>query len=126
MTRPRLLVSGFLVLVFTAGCGGQAPESANVSMLGGNARRGAATIARKGCGSCHMIPGVAGADGLVGPPLIHWSRRSFIAGAVPNSPDNLIRWIENPNAVEPGTAMPDLKLTPQEARDVAAYLHTLR
>ena len=55
-----------------------------------------------------------------------FSRRTMIAGELPNSPDNLVRWIKDPELVEPGTAMPDLGLTDSEARDVAAYLYTLR
>jgi cytochrome c1 len=73
-----------------------------------------------------MIPGIKGADGLVGPPLILFARRTYVAGELPNTPDNLIRWIRDPPAVEPRTAMPALGLTEQQARDVAAYLYTLR
>lgn len=83
-------------------------------------------IVAKGCGSCHTIPGIYTARGLVGPPLMFFSRRTMIAGELPNTPDNLVRWIRDPKLVEPGTAMPDLGLTDREARDVAAYLYTLR
>ncbi len=72
-----------------------------------------------------MIPDVQGADGTVGPPLIRWSERGFIAGQLPNNAENLIRWIMDPQSVEPGTAMPNLGVTPAEARDIAAYLFTL-
>lgn len=93
---------------------------------GGNAARGKALIQTYGCGSCHTIPGIYTARGMVGPPLMFFSRRTMIAGELPNSPDNLIHWIRNPRAVEPGTAMPNLGLTDYEARDVASYLYTLR
>ena len=83
-------------------------------------------IRRHGCGSCHEIPGVKGASGLVGPPLVHWRRRSFIAGELANTPDNLMRWLRDPKAVEPGTDMPALGVTDLEARDITAYLYTLR
>ena len=89
-------------------------------------RRGRAVIAQYDCGSCHTIPGVRGADGLVAPPLFWFSRRTFIAGELPNSPDNLARWIRAPRSVEPTTAMPALGLSEQQARDAAAYLYTLR
>lgn len=79
-----------------------------------------------GCGGCHTIPGVDGASGMVGPPLASWSRRSYIAGNLPNTPENLIRWVMDPHVVEPGTAMPDVGLEEQQARDVAAYLYTLQ
>ncbi|MEZ4570014.1 MAG: c-type cytochrome [Thermomicrobiales bacterium] len=77
------------------------------------------------CTGCHTIPGIDGADGTIGPPLNFWSKRSFIAGNLPNEPDNLIAWIMNPQAIEPGTAMPNLDVTEAQARDIAAYLYTL-
>lgn len=92
---------------------------------GADAKRGAADIARIGCGTCHMIPGIQQAEGLVGPPLEHWARRTYIAGEVPNTPAMLVRWIETPQAIEPGTAMPNLGVTEQTARDIAEYLYTL-
>jgi cytochrome c len=63
---------------------------------------------------------------MVGPPLTMFARRAYIAGQLPNEPDNLIRWIRDPQAVEPGTAMPSLGVEPAVARDMAAYLYTLR
>lgn len=104
-------------------------DSANAAPVqtisGADAQRGAADIAQIGCGTCHMIPGIENANGLVGPPLEHWSRRAYIAGEVPNTPGMLVRWIETPQAIEPGTAMPNLGITEQRARDIAAYLYTL-
>ena len=87
--------------------------------------RGRAAIDAYGCGSCHMIPGVQGAVGLVGPPLLAWSRRTVIAGELPNTPQNLIDWIMRPQSIEPGTAMPDLGVSDADARAIAAYLATL-
>jgi cytochrome c2 len=109
-----------------AGCQGGRTETDGVVVLGGDRERGAAVIQEAGCGTCHTIPGVAGASGTVGPPLTAWARRSYIAGNLPNAPDNLIRWVMDPHAVEPGTAMPDLGVSEQQARDVAAYLYTLK
>ena len=109
----------------SAGCsGGQSPGPYTVS-AGGNSVQGKAVIESKGCGACHVIPGISQARGLVGPPLYFFSRRTMIAGELPNTPENLVRWIKDPKQVEPGTAMPDLGLTDQQARDVAAYLYTL-
>jgi cytochrome c len=107
-------------------CGGEAHGQAARLVAGGDAERGNALLRTYGCGSCHTIPGVVGARGQVGPPLIHWSRRVYIAGYVPNTADFLIRWIEVPQAIEPATAMPNLRVTEQEARDMAAYLYTLQ
>ena len=121
-----------LLIVFctaTAGCRGNNPTYAvgsSPNVRGGDAQRGLDVIEEAGCGSCHTIPGVRNARGLVGPPLLWWSRRTFIAGELPNTPENLVRWIRSPESVEAHTAMPTLGLTDQQARDVAAYLYTLR
>jgi len=93
---------------------------------GGSVARGKATLTALGCGTCHMISGIAGARGLVGPPLTGVGSRSIIAGELPNTPENLEKWIENPPSVEPNTDMPNLGVTPAQARDIAAYLYTLR
>src|SRR5690625_5284570 len=88
--------------------------------------RGIVVIRGIVCGRCHTIPGIHGADGLVGPPLDHWAKRSFIAGRLPNTPENLVQWIQDTHAIDPESAMPTLGLAEQQARDVAAYLYTLQ
>jgi cytochrome c1 len=93
---------------------------------GGDARRGAQAITRHGCGGCHTIPGIRNANGVVGPPLYFLGRRTFVAGHLANTPQNLAAWIRNPQAIEPRTPMPALGLTDQEIEDVVAYLYTLR
>jgi putative membrane protein len=95
-------------------------------IAGADVDRGRAAISRYGCGSCHNIPGITGAAGLVGPPLGDVARRVYIAGVLPNEPDNMIRWIENPPAIDPKTAMPYMGVTTRDARDIAAYLYNLR
>ena len=95
-------------------------------MATGNAHEGKYLIGQYGCGACHIVPGVRGARGLVGPPLYYWGDRTMIAGELPNTPDNLIRWLENPKAIEPKNAMPDVGLSKEQATDIAAYLYTLR
>jgi cytochrome c1 len=92
----------------------------------GTPDRGAELIASYGCGTCHMVPGVDGADGLVGPPLNKFGLRSYIAGELPNSEENLQHWIRDPQSVEPGTAMPDVGVTAPDAADITAYLLSLR
>jgi cytochrome c2 len=81
---------------------------------------------RYGCGACHVIPGVPGAQGQVGPPLTQFARRSLIAGRLPNTAENLVAWIRTPQDFEPGTGMPNLGVGEADARDMAAYLYTLR
>jgi cytochrome c1 len=108
-----------------AGCVGGRMERSYTVGTGGAPNRGIQTIVMKGCGSCHTIPGIRAADGVVGPPLLFFARRTYIAGELPNTPENLVRWIRSPQSVEPDTAMPNLGLSEQQARDVAAYLYTL-
>ena len=105
-----------------AACAANAPTTL---VEGGDPYRGAQSIQRQGCHSCHRIPGIRGANSYVGPPLNGWSARQYIAGNMENTPDNLIDWIMNPQAIEPDTAMPDMNIDEQEARDIAAYLYTL-
>lgn len=95
-------------------------------MTGGNPARGRSAIGRYGCAACHQIPGVRGAQGMVGPPLQGVARRAFIGGSLGNSPENMIRWVQNPQAVDQKTAMPNTGVTDADARDIAAYLYTLR
>ncbi len=107
--------------------GPDAPRTnvADVRLAGGSARRGAQIILEVGCDACHVIPGIPTATSYAGPPLTAWAQRRFIAGSLPNDFQNLVLWLLDPQAIEPGTAMPDVGLTEQEARDVAAYLFTL-
>jgi putative membrane protein len=92
----------------------------------GNTEVGRAAIERYGCGACHIIPGVPRARGLTGPPLDHFGRRGFIAGALVNTPENLALWIRDPWQVEPGTVMPDMGVSQEEAEAMAEYLLDIR
>jgi cytochrome c1 len=96
--------------------------------LSAEAQQGQQLMAQKGCGACHTIPGVAGATGNIGPGLAGVATRATIAGgAVPNNgPADLQRWILDPPTVKPGTQMPKLGLTEQEAQQMVAYLENLR
>ena len=123
----RLLIFAGVVGLTTVACtGGRDTGEVYPIRTGGNASDEAKVIVTKNCGSCHTIPGIREAKGVVGPPLYFFSRRTFIAGQLPNTPDNLTRWVQAPQSVEANTAMPNLGLTERQARDVAAYLYTLR
>ena len=78
------------------------------------------------CGACHEIPGIEGAVGKVGPSLQGIGARTYLAGKLPNEPANMIKWIRQPQEVSPGTAMPELGVTEQDGKDIAAYLYTLQ
>ena len=96
------------------------------AMTGGSPRRGVEAINRYGCATCHTIPGVPGATALVGPNLQQVASRMYLAGVLPNTPDNMVRWIQHPRDVDPLTAMPNLGVNDADARDIASYLYTLK
>lgn len=101
-------------------------EEAAYTVHGADASRGPDLMLAYGCTACHAIPGVAGANGSVGPPLGGFRHRAYVAGVLPNEPGGLVRWLVNPTVHAPNTAMPDLGVTEDHARDMAAYLYTLR
>jgi mono/diheme cytochrome c family protein len=96
-----------------------------LTRIRGDPARGKELLREFGCRSCHIIPGVPGLGGNVGPPLTRWSERQFISGRLVNMPAELIAWILNPTAIDPGTAMPAVGATVEQAQDMAAYLYTL-
>lgn len=91
---------------------------------GGDPRRGEAMFIQYGCGSCHAMSDVRTATGSVGPPLDGIGTRVIIAGHLANNPDNMERWIRNPQQVSPGTAMPNLRVGEGDARDITAFLYS--
>lgn len=115
------LSSVVFLLLLAASC-----RPAGKPVAGGDARQGAQTISRYGCGACHTIPGIPGAHGLVGPSLAGVGLRMYVAGMLPNQPDNLIQWVENPKAINVRTAMPNLGVPARDAADIAEYLYTLK
>ena len=120
MTRRfdgALLLAGALL----PGCDAvfaRAPDEARVE-------RGRALLAQYQCGSCHTIPGVAGARGQVAQSLQGWGHRSYIAGRLPNRPQVLAQWIAAPQALIPGTVMPSMGVSAADARAMASYLFSL-
>jgi cytochrome c2 len=125
--RRRALAS--LALAAALACGaGERERAAEARALtaGGRADVGRRLVASHGCDACHTIPGIPGADRTVGPSLAGFAGRAYIGGVLVNSPTNLVTWLRNPPAVDSATAMPATGLDEREARDVAAYLYTLR
>lgn len=121
-----LVTRSFLVIALPLMLGGcDLAESTPKEATFGNAARGAELIKEHGFGGCHIIPGIRRADGLVGPPLNHMGKRVYIAGLLRNTPTNMIKWLRDPQGVVPGNAMPDMGLSEDQARDIAAYLSTL-
>jgi cytochrome c len=101
-------------------------KQAAIAATGGDPGRGEIALAHFGCGGCHVIPGIANATGQVGPELGGIARRVYVAGVVTNTPDNLTRFIVDPKSVDDKSAMPKTGIDAEKARDVAAYLYSLR
>jgi cytochrome c551/c552 len=123
--KPTALIALAACVLLSASCVSNDRAQA-ASITGGNPARGPALIGYYGCGSCHEIPGIRDADGLVGPPLRRIALRAYLAGVLPNTPENMVRWIREPRAVEEHTVMPDMNVTEEDARHIAAFLYTLR
>jgi cytochrome c2 len=116
-----------LVMALLLGACGESEVERNARQLtGGDPGHGFVLARKYGCNSCHLIPGLPGAKGQVGPPLQGVASRVYLAGRLPNTPQNMIRWIRDPQGVSKGTAMPNMGVTEQDGRDLAALLYTLR
>lgn len=125
LTSSRLsaLLCAGLYMTLLAACGA---KEGGTQVAGGDAAVGKQLVTQYQCGACHAIPGIRGAGGEAGPSLEGFGKLSYIAGRIPNQPDRLAAWLLDPPALKPGTAMPALGLTEQEARHMAAFLYTLR
>jgi putative membrane protein len=123
--RRLLMIVTLTGALAAAGCGASATTEAE-AVTGGRVSHGPAAIGRYGCGACHTIPRIAGANATVGPPLDRIAMRTYLGGHLTNTPDNLIKWIQHPQAIDPKNAMPELGIGDQEAKDIAAFLYTLR
>lgn len=121
---PRLRAGAVLLCaVLASACGSrEAPSRVD----GGDPERGRLLTQQYQCAACHFIPEVQGAGGDAGPSLQYMGRLSYIAGGIPNQPENMIRFLQNPPAVKPGTLMPALGISEEEARHMAAFMYTLR
>lgn len=121
----RLAEVALTAVCLLTGCDSE-PERNAAAMTGGDPKRGASQIYRHGCGSCHSIPGISGAQGRVGPSLAGLGSRIYVAGSLVNQPANLVHWIQDPHSVNEKTVMPNLGVTAYDATDIAAYLYSLR
>lgn len=119
----RKLLLFTLMVLSIAACGSRLGRVEKV-VVNGDVAAGRDAIVAYGCGACHFIPGIPNANAYVGPPLNEFGQRHYIAGNLPNTVDNLIYWLQFPQEVEPGTAMPDLKVSAVDARNITAYLYS--
>ena len=120
------LALGALLLVAACDVPNAEARREAAALTGGDPSYGPPLMRKYGCQTCHTIPGGAGADGLVGPPLAGIAARSYIGGVLTNTPENMMKWIMNPKGVDSLTAMPNTGVTDSDARHIAAYLYTLR
>jgi mono/diheme cytochrome c family protein len=116
--------AGLVVALALVACS-EAEVPAHLAIPGADPDRGRALIAAKGCGTCHFVQGVEGADGRVAPRLENFASRTLIAGTVPNVPRFLVPWLMDPPALKARTAMPNLGIGQADAMDIASYLYTL-
>ncbi|WP_075794359.1 c-type cytochrome [Massilia putida] len=130
MSSPGIRTASFALVLTCAlllsGCSKRESDDYRQPYQGGDAATGKKLVTQYQCGACHKIPNVAGAGGLAGPDLEKFGRLSYIAGGIPNDPPRLVAWLLDPPALKPGTIMPAMGMTEQEARHMAAYLYTLR
>jgi cytochrome c len=120
LTFAAMASAGLLL----AGCDGQSDNG--LVNFSGDPRRGATLVKHYQCGTCHLIPEIDDAAGNVGPPLLHVGTRTYLAGFIHNSPENMARWIQDPQKALPGNAMPRMGVTPQDSRDITAFLYGLK
>ncbi len=125
-TAWRMAGAAAALLLLAAACGRDERRNEAIALTNGDPDRGRVLLRTYGCASCHTIPGVDGATGLVGPPLAGVAARSYIGGVLTNTPANMVRWIRDPKGVDSLTAMPNVGVTAADARRIAAYLYTLR
>lgn len=127
---PLALCLTALIALGASACGSRAPggkaDPAAWEQVPGDAQAGRKLFVEKGCGVCHVARGVPEAMGTIGPNLAGSPTKEQIAEVIPNTPDNMKRWLINPPAVKPGTAMPQLGVTDREADDLVAFLATLK
>ena len=124
-SATRTLVVVLAAAMLVSACVSRATKEAEM-MTGGSASRGRTAINKYGCAACHTIPGITGAAATVGPPLTQIAVRQYLGGHLVNTPDNMMTWLQHPQQIDPKVAMPEMGVTDQDARDIAAYLYTLR
>lgn len=123
LARLRYVFLCVLALAISA-CGTESPQERQRSLPDADSSQGRDAFVAYGCSGCHAASGIRGADVRVGPSLHDFRDQTYIAGRLPNDPDNLIAWIQQPQSIAPGSAMPDLGVSDEDARNIAAYLYS--
>jgi putative membrane protein len=123
--RATVVLLACCAVVPAAACSRTNYDEGSV-IAGGNARRGQGLVKSYGCVACHIVPGVPGGDATVGPSLAGFRERQLIGGTAAQSADNLAQWIHDPKSLDSLTMMPNVGVTPTDARDIASYLYSIR
>lgn len=126
ITAASRAIGALAFALMVSACHQNDASSENSRVAGGDPERGRLLTQQYQCAACHFIPNVQGSNGDAGPSLEFMGRLSYIAGSIPNQPDNMVRFLKNPPAVKPGTLMPALGISDDEARHMAAYMYTLK
>jgi cytochrome c2 len=125
-TQGQLTICLVLFSLMLALCGCAPSRTENVARVtGGNPVVGKVQIVRHGCPACHEISGIETARARVGPSLRNIVGQEYLTGQLVNTPDNMIRWVRTPQGIRPNSAMPDMGISEEEARDITAYLYSL-
>ena len=124
--NARVALIGFCITSLLSTACDRSDDRVARELTGGEPRKGKAAIVKYGCDTCHSIPGILTATATVGPPLSQIALRSYLAGRIDNTPENMIKWIREPRSVDPQTAIPETGVTLADGRDIAEYLYTLR
>lgn len=101
-------------------------ETPKGTLAENNAENGRALFISKACSGCHTLQGIPEAQGKVGPELTHQASNPMIAGVLPNTEENLKKFLKNPSAVKPGALMPNQGLTDSEIDALVTFLRTLK
>lgn len=126
LLRRFVIICCVAVALIAASCAKKdARQIAAEKTGGGDADAGKVAMVHYSCNACHSIPGVESSRATGGPSLAHWNTRQFIAKRWPNTPENLMKWIEDPRSLVDTTYMPNMGVQQKDARDIAAYLYTL-
>jgi cytochrome c1 len=123
---PKLTASEFRGLAAVGTAGACARSDGLTAQRSASIVRGRAALTQYACNACHSVPGITGSEVHVGPPLGGMAQRGLIAGAVPNTEAQMVRWIRDPRSIDPQTTMPAMQVNEQDARDIAAFLATLK
>lgn len=113
-----------MMTLMLAACSGAAETQTQTRAVpSGDPARGLEIMREAGCGACHDIPGLDWPKGQVGPPLSGLGDRALIGSGLPNRPETLIPYLMDAPEVDPGSPMPPMPITGEEARHVAAWLY---